>query len=134
VSRAAAAGKTRRRAALHPAAKVRPVTVVLVLVLLAAALLPPALAACGGSADPFAGLYWEPATGRRIEIRHTGDAYALYYGRDLRPFPATLKGDRLVISDPMGGKTVVRRGGEEGTLELVTGGKTTQLRRLRQRR
>ena len=98
---------------------------------LVAVLAPLVLAACG-NADPFAGTYWEPSTGRRIEIRHTADGYELYYGRDLRPFPATRDGDQLTITDPMGGKTVVRPGSDEGTLKLVTGGETTVLKRLSQ--
>jgi hypothetical protein len=90
------------------------------------------LAACGGNADQFAGLYWEPASGRRIEIKADGDAYKLIYGRDLRAYIARRDGDRLVITDPMGGKTVVRAGSAEGTLEMVTGGKTTVLKPLPQ--
>jgi hypothetical protein len=101
---------------------------VLALVVLLAPLL---LAACG-NADPFTGTYWEPATGRRIEIKHTGAGYELFYGRDLRPFPATRDGDRLTITDPMGGKTVVVPGASEGTLKLMTGGKTTVLKPLPQ--
>ena len=108
--------------------RVRPLLALLALV---AVLAPVALAACGNT-DPFAGAYWEPATGRRIEIKHTADGYALYYGRDLRPFPATRDGDQLTITDPMGGKTIVRPGTAEGTLKLVTGGKTTVLKPLPQ--
>ncbi len=94
-------------------------------------LAPSALPACG-NADPFAGTYWEPATGRRIEIQRTADGYELYYGRDLRPFPATRAGDQLTITDPMGGKTVITPGTAEGTLKLLTGGKTTVLKPLPQ--
>ena len=77
---------------------------VLLLVLLIAAI---ALPACGGNADPFAGLYWEPSTGRRVEIRKEEDGYLLYYGAAKRPFKATRDGDELRIADPMGGQTVV---------------------------
>jgi hypothetical protein len=98
---------------------------------LIAVLAPLALVACG-NADPFAGTYWEPATGRRIEIRHTADGYELFYGRDLRPFPARRDGDQLTITDPLGGKTILRTGEAEGTLQLVTGGKTTVLKPLPQ--
>ena len=98
---------------------------------LVALLAPLVLAACG-NADPFAGSYWEPATGRRIEIKHTADGYELFYGRDLRPFPAKRDGDQLTITDPKGGKTVVSPGTTEGTLKLVTGGKTTVLKPLPQ--
>ena len=103
----------------------------LLLLVLAALLLPLVLAACG-NADPFAGLYWEPTSGRRVEIRQDGDAYKLYYGRDLRAHTAKREGDELVITDPMGGKTVIRITGEEGSLQLVTGGETTLLERLQQ--
>jgi hypothetical protein len=103
----------------------------LALLALCAVLVPVVLAACG-NADPFAGTYWEPATGRRMEIRHTADGYELFYGRDLRPFPATRDGDQLTITDPLGGKTLVLPGADEGTLKLVTGGKTTVLRPLPQ--
>ena len=98
---------------------------------LLAVLAPLALAACGNS-DPFAGSYWEPATGRRIEIKHTADGYELFYGRDLRPFPAKRDGDELTITDPMGGKTLVVPGSAEGTLKLVSGGRTTVLKPLPQ--
>jgi hypothetical protein len=120
VSRAAASG-----------AALRTSCAVLAAAVLVAVLAPLMLAACGNT-DPFAGAYWEPATGRRIEIRHTAAGYELYYGRDLRPFPAMRDGDELTITDPMGGKTVVRQGAAEGTLELVTGGKTTVLKPLPQ--
>ena len=115
----------------RPAAR-RLACALLVAVALLAAAAPLVLAACGGDADPFAGLYWEPSSGRRIEIRHTGDDYVLIYGRDLRPFAATREGDRLVITDPLGGKIIVRPGGTAGTLELVSGGRTTVLKRLPQ--
>lgn len=112
----------------RPAGTLLPAALVVVL---AALLLPLAVAACG-NADPFVGLYWEPSSGRRVEIRQDGDAYKLYYGRDLRAHTAEREGDELVITDPMGGKTVVRLTGAEGSLELVTGGKTTALERLQQ--
>jgi hypothetical protein len=103
----------------------------LVLTLLAVLLAPLLLAACG-NADTFVGLYWEPSSGRRIEIRQDGDTYKLYYGRDLRPHVAERVDDELVITDPMGGRTVVRPGEAEGSLQLVTGGQTTLLERLQQ--
>jgi hypothetical protein len=103
----------------------------LVILLIVALVAPLVLVACG-DADPFAGVYWEPTTGRRIEIKRQGDRYELYYGRDLRAFPAARDGDRLVITDPMGGKTVIRSGSSEGTLDLVSGGKTSVLKPLPQ--
>lgn len=104
----------------------------LVCLLLALLSAPALLAACGGGADPFSGQYWEPSSGRRIEIARDGEAYELYYGRELHAYPARLEGDHLVITDPMGGKTVVRPGRAEGTLELVSGGETTLLKPLPQ--
>jgi hypothetical protein len=99
----------------------------LLLAALAAAL---ALAGCGGNADPFTGLYWEPSSGRRVEIRKEGDAYWLYYGAAKEPYRASRSGDELRITEPMGGETVVRPGKSEGTLELLSGGKTTVLKPL----
>ena len=93
-------------------------------------LTPLVLASCGGNADLFSGVYWEPSTGRRIEIKQEDDAYRLYYGRDKQSFRATRDGDQLVITDPMGGQSIVRPGDAEGTLQLVSGGKTTVLKPL----
>ena len=100
---------------------------VLLLTGLAAALL---LAGCGGNADPFTGLYWEPSSGRRVEIRKDGGAYRLYYGAAKEAYQATRTGDELRIVEPLGGQTIVRLGKAEGTLELVSGGKTTKLQPL----
>ena len=91
-----------------------------------------ALTGCGGNADPFVGLYWEPSTSRRVEIRKDGDDYWLYYGAALQPHQATRHGDELRISEPMGGQTVIRQGDDVGILELETAGKTTLLKRLQQ--
>ena len=104
----------------------------LLVLLLVALVAAPALAGCGGNADPFAGLYWEPSSGRRVEIRKDGDAYWLYYGAAKQPYQAKRDGDELRIAEPMGGQTIVRRGETEGTLVLETGGKTTLLKRLQQ--
>jgi hypothetical protein len=90
------------------------------------------LPACGGNADPFSGLYWEPSTARRVEIRKDGDDYLLYYGTAKRPFRAVRDGDELRIAEPMGGQTIVRLGDDADTLELETAGKTSQLKRLQQ--
>jgi hypothetical protein len=104
----------------------------LLVLLLVAIVVAPALAGCGGNADPFTGLYWEPSSGRRVEIRKDGDAYWLYYGAARQAYQARLDGDELLIAEPMGGQTIVRRGETEGTLELETAGKTTLLKRLQQ--
>ena len=118
--RRAAAGQLARRA-------VAAGLLTLLLAGLAAAL---ALTGCGGNADPFTGLYWEPSSGRRVEIRKDGDAYRLYYGVAKEAYQATRSGDELHIAEPMGGQTIVRLGKAEGTLELVSGGKTTKLQPL----
>ena len=104
----------------------------LLLALLLAALVAASLAllGCGGNADPFAGLYWEPTTARRIEIRKDGDKYWLYYGADKQAFSATRAGDELRIRQPMGADIVVRPGSADGTLEMITDGKTTLLKAL----
>jgi hypothetical protein len=91
-----------------------------------------ALLACGGNADPFTGLYWEPSSGRRVEIRKEGDDYLVIYGAAKRPFKATREGDELRVAEPLGGETVVRLGDDVNTLELATGGKTSLLERLQQ--
>ncbi len=110
----------------------RPAACVLALVLVALAAATPVLGGCGGDADPFAGLYWEPSSGRRVEIRKEGETYRLFYGAAQRPFLATCEGDELRIAEPMGGSIVVRPGGEEGMLELLIAGKTTVLKPLPQ--
>jgi len=94
---------------------------------LAAALI---LAGCGGNSDPFTGLYWEPSSGRRVEIRKAGDAYRLLYGAAKEQYTATRTGNELRITEPLGGQTVVRLGKAEGTLELLSGGKKTVLKPL----
>ncbi len=91
-----------------------------------------ALSACGGNADPFTGLYWEPSTGRRVEISKEGDDYLLMYGAARRPFKATREGDELRVAEPLGGETVVRLGDDANTLALETGGQTSLLERLQQ--
>ena len=92
----------------------------------------PVLVGCGGNADPFKGLYWEPSSGRRVEIRKEGDTYWLYYGAARQAYQARRDGGELVITEPMGGRTIVRRGETEGALKLESAGKTTLLERLQQ--
>jgi len=86
-----------------------------------------ALAACGAGTDPFAGLWWEPATGRRIEIRVAGDTYKVLYGAAKAPFPATRSGDELRVADPLGGAMVFKQSAG-GTLTLTAAGKTSLLK------
>ena len=104
----------------------------LLALLLTALLVAPLLTGCGGNADPFTGLYWEPSSGRRVEIRKDGEKYWLFYGAAKQAYQAKRDGDELVIAEPMGGETIVRTGDTEGTLELETAGKTTLLKRLQQ--
>ncbi len=124
-----AAGSSEQRL-VRPSPRLALGLCMLLLAALAAAL--PALVGCGGDTDPFAGLYWEPSSGRRVEIRKEGDTYRLFYGAARRPFLATREGDELRIAEPLGGSMIVRPGGEEGTLELSTAGKTTVLKPLPQ--
>ena len=84
-------------------------------------------AACGVKTDPFAGLWWEPATGRRIEIRVAGDAYKVLYGAAKAPFPAPRSGDELRVADPLGGAMVFKPAAG-GTLTLTAAGKTSVLK------
>jgi len=98
------------------------------LMLLGAAL---PLAACGAGDDPFTGLWWEPATGRRIEITKDGDQYRLLYGAALRPYQAARVRDELRIRQPIGGDIVVKAAAE-GRLDMVIGGKTSRLVRVPQ--
>jgi len=98
-------------------------------ILLLAAALP--LAACGVGNDPFTGLWWEPATGRRIEITKVGEQYRLFYGAARRPYEATREGDELRIRQPIGGDIVVQAAAE-GRLDMVIGGKTSRLVRVPQ--
>ncbi len=107
--------------------------VALAALLVALAIGPPlVLFACGGTAtDPFVGVWWEPSTGRRIEIRADGDAYTFLYGAAKRAYPATRTGDELRIREPMGGSIIVRARADD-SLELVTGGATSLLERVPQ--
>jgi uncharacterized lipoprotein YehR (DUF1307 family) len=89
------------------------------------------LAACGSEDDPFDGLWWEPATGRRIEITKEGEQYRLLYGAAERPYRATREGDELRVRQPFGGDIVVKAAAE-GRLELVIGEKTSRLVRVPQ--
>jgi len=88
------------------------------------------LAACARD-DPFEGLWWEPSSGRRIEISAVGDVYRFSYGVAQRPYRAMREGDELRIKEPMGGEIVVRAA-EDGELELVIGGSATRLKPLPQ--
>lgn len=96
---------------------------------LAAAFLALALLLGRQGDDPFSGVYWEPASGRRVEIARQGDSYVLYYGVARRPFPAVREGDTLRLRDPLGGTIVVRPAGDGG-LRLEGAGAAGALRPL----
>jgi hypothetical protein len=98
-------------------------------ILLLAVVLP--LAACGAGGDPFTGLWWEPTTGRRIEITNDGDQYRLLYGAALRPYLATRVGDELRVRQPIGGDIVVKTAAD-GRLTMLSGGQTSRLVRVPQ--
>jgi hypothetical protein len=72
--------------------------VALLLIAVAAALAIVATSVARGD-DDFSGVWWEPDSGRRVEIVREGDAYTLLYGAERRPFAA----DRLELID--GGRT-----------------------------
>jgi hypothetical protein len=76
--------------------------------------------------DAFAGTWWEPDSGRRIEIVRQDGGYTLLYGAERRPFAAEKRGDELVIATPLGGDIVVRAVAAD-RLELIDGGRTTTL-------
>jgi hypothetical protein len=98
-------------------------------ILLLAVALP--LAACGSGDDPFTGLWWEPATARRIEITKDGGQYRLLYGAVRRPYRAAREGDELRIRQPIGGDIVVKVAAD-GRLDMVIGEKTSRLVRVPQ--
>jgi hypothetical protein len=89
------------------------------------------LAACGSGDDPFAGLWWEPTTGRRIEITKDGAQYRLLYGAAQRSYKATREGDELRVRQPFGGDIVVKVA-PEGRLVMVIGRQASRLVRVPQ--
>ena len=97
-------------------------------VLLVAAL---PLVACGAGDDPFTGLWWEPTSGRRIEITKDGEQYRLLYGAAERPYEATREGDELRIPQLIGGDIVVMIAAD-GRLDMVIDGTSSRLVRVPQ--
>ncbi len=85
------------------------------------------LLACGARSDPFVGLWWEPTTGRRIEISQKGDAYTVLYGATRVPYTAERRGGGLLLRDPLGGDIVIKTAAG-GTLTLTAAGRTTTLK------
>lgn len=111
---------------MSPAAHARRRRAAAATLVAAAALVIVILVVAGGD-DPFSGTYWEPASGRRVEIVREGDRYVLYYGVGRRPFPAERVGDALRLRDPLGGTVVVTPAGD-GTLRLEGEGGASVLR------
>ncbi|MCX6362594.1 MAG: hypothetical protein NTW58_00155 [Actinobacteria bacterium] len=107
----------------------RAVTGLAAALVLLAVVLP--LAACGVKDDPFAGLWWEPTTGRRIEIIKEGEQYRLLYGAAQRAYQAAREGDELRIRQPFGGDIVVTIAAD-GSLKMISGGKSSRLERVPQ--
>ena len=90
------------------------------------------IAACGGAAsDPFAGSWWEPTSGRRVQIEATADGYEAQIGADLQSYPATESDGELQVAHPELGSVVIRPA-SDGRLELVESGTTSLLERAPQ--
>ena len=117
---AAAGYRTGRRDAVR-----RRRAVALLLIAVAAALVFLGTSVARGD-DAFSGVWWEPDSGRRVEIVREGDAYTFLYGAERRPFTAERRGDDLVIAAPLGGDIVVRAVAAD-RLELIDGVRTTTL-------
>jgi hypothetical protein len=88
-------------------------------------------AACGTAADPFVGSWWEPTSGRRVDVKAAGDGYQVLFGSDLKPYPATLSGGVLRLTHPQLGAVELKKGSGDG-LELVSGGTVSLLERAPQ--
>jgi hypothetical protein len=81
------------------------------------------------TSDPFAGVWWEPSTGRRVELVADGDGYRLLYGAAKRSYAAERRGDDLVVAGPLGGDIVLRAKGDD-QLVLKEGEQSSVLSRL----
>lgn len=89
-------------------------------------------AACGGaSSDPFAGTWWEPSSGRRVQVTAAGDGYDVRFGADLEACPATVSGDELRVTHPELGEVVLKTAPND-RLELVIDGTASLLERAPQ--
>lgn len=82
----------------------------------------------GPGEEPFAGVYWDPSSGRRVEITVQDDRYELLYGVAKRAYRAERYGDELQVRDPFSGYILVRAT-DEG-LVLVSGGREARLEPL----
>ena len=106
------------------------VTVLVAVVLLAVAA---QVAACGTAAsDPFAGSWWEPASGRRVDVKAAaGGGYEVRVGADLKAYPAAESGGELRVAHPTLGDLVLKTA-PDGKLQLVSGGTVSLLERAPQ--
>ena len=89
------------------------------------------LAACGTNDDPFAGLWWEPTSGLRMEVRKASDAYTVQVGTDLQRYTAEVRGAELYVTRSEGGDITVKQA-PEGRLDVVIGGTSNRLQRAPQ--
>lgn len=81
-----------------------------------------------GADDPFSGVYWDPDSGRRVEITRKDGRYRLLYGVAKVGYEAERRGDELQVRDPFSGYVVVRANADG--LMLVSGRRETRLERL----
>ena len=90
------------------------------------------VAACGGTAsDPYAGTWWEPSSGLRVEIKAAGDGYDVRVGADLDAYPAAVSGGELRVAHPSRGDLFFESA-PGGKLRLVSGGTASLLERAPQ--
>lgn len=108
----------------------RTLLAVLVLTLCAAAAAQ--AAACGGAAaDPWAGSWWEPSSGLRVQVEAAGDGYEVVVGSDLEASPATQSDGELHFTHPELG-AVVLKAAPDDRLQLVGDGAVRVLQRAPQ--
>ncbi len=90
------------------------------------------IAACGTAAsDPFVGSWWEPSSGRRVDVKAAAGGYEVRVGADLKAYPAAESGGELRVAHPTLGDLVLRTA-PDGELELVSGGTASLLERAPQ--
>ena len=89
------------------------------------------LTACGTNDDPYTGLWWEPASGLRLEVRKEGGSYTLQVGTDLQRYAAEVRGEELYAARSEGGDITVRQAPED-RLDIVIGDTSSRLQRAPQ--
>ena len=90
------------------AARRRLVALIVLVVLVGAGVA--ALLLLGGTPDRFAGVWWDPSTGRRVELVAEGDGYVLLYGAAKQRYAAREYEGRLIVASPLGDDIVIRPG------------------------